>query len=181
MYIPLGVRERQGTGNLAQDGECRFRRHSLADTRLEIAARDVLHGEVVIRAGDADVIYCIDVRMREFGNDLGLAYEALAERGIGRPELRKHDLERHFAFHALLNREINVRHAAAPKLAHDSVTRDLDINLFFGHAAPRYSQLKWIKCGESSLIFSPQAMTPLPNKGNSSRRRNRSSMSGRRM
>ena len=89
------------------------------------AAAEVFHRHVVVVADAADIVDADDVTMVQARGDARLAQEALAEIRIGQ-QRRRHDLERNFALHRFLQRQVNGRHAAAAELAQDAVSGYFD-------------------------------------------------------
>ena len=84
-------------------------------------AGKIFHRHVVIVAAAADIVDADDVAMMQARGDLGLAQEALAKIRIDQ-QGRRHDLQRDFAIHRFLDRQIHRGHAAAAKLAQQAVS-----------------------------------------------------------
>ncbi len=119
----LGVVDR--TGDLAGDAQGELHRARRPFLAQYGSAGQVFHGDVVIIADPADVVDTDDMAMVQPRGDLGLAQESLAKVRIDQ-QGRRHDLERDFAVHGFLDRQIHGSHAAAPELAQQSVSGNFD-------------------------------------------------------
>ena len=69
----------------------------------------------------ADIVDADDMSMMQARGNLGLAQETLAKIRIHQ-QCRRHDLQRDFAIHRFLDRQIHRGHAAAAKLAQQAVS-----------------------------------------------------------
>ncbi len=120
----LLVRIFERLANLVNDVQCAHRRQTVLDLGAQVAAVHVLHGDVDVLPGAADIVDGDDVGMAQGGDDAAFLHEALEEIPrivlIG-VEALEHDL----AMQGLLNGEKNGRHSAPANGALYLETRDL--------------------------------------------------------
>ena len=119
---PVPVREAERREDLPRvlDRDVDRRRAARDDQLLERPPVEVLHRDVVRALGLAAVVDRDDVRMRERGRVLRLAAEALDELLVVRVAVVE-DLDRDAAAELLVLGEVDVRHPAGAKLAHDLI------------------------------------------------------------
>ena len=139
VHDALAVRDAERREDLARvvDRDVDRRRAAGRDQLLQAAAVEVLHRDVVGVLGLPAVEDRDDVRVREPGRVLRLAAEALDELLVVRVPVVQ-DLDRDPAAQLLVLGEIDVRHAAGAKLAHDliaTIEEGADERVRYGHGS----------------------------------------------
>ena len=120
----LAMCELEGAADGHADIECERRaRTPLDDALAQIAAGEILHGQVVIGMVFAHVEHWDDRSVVHLRDDARLAHEAHGERRIG-VQHRRHDLECNLASEALLDCEIDGGGTALTKATQDAISGD---------------------------------------------------------
>ncbi len=118
----MGYLQRLADGG--EDLQCFLGRHPGLDPLLQIAALQVLHGDVDVTLVDTDVVNGDDVAVAQGREDSALVQEALGPLpGLG---LLQH-LERHLTLQGFLHGAEHHRHAAGAHVGIDLVAWDIEL------------------------------------------------------